>query len=280
MLQGNLMKQLQQKDHRMKKTPKTLYHYTTANGLLGILDTSYLMASNVLYMNDLSELKYPIRQIKCALSKALRSKNKPDSSFELLNLINTHGIYAGCFCKEGDDLSQWRTYSQNGTGYSIGFDLRKLKRSYEIMPPPNGHPYLTEIIYDGNDQKTKLDMLARAITLNESNVNCTFFNSMVSFKNPAFKLEAEWRAFKIVEQDSTSPPVKFREMRGTVIPYIEMSLPALDPSRSNLLPIVEIVQGPLADPELGEKALRLMLNSYGYSSDLIIRKSVVPLRFR
>lgn len=39
---------------------------------------------------------------------------------------NLFGKYICCFSKEGDLLSQWRAYANDGKGFSIGFDIKKL----------------------------------------------------------------------------------------------------------------------------------------------------------
>jgi hypothetical protein len=44
----------------MNETEKTLYHYTSLEGLLGIIESKSIWATNVLYLNDASELNYSI----------------------------------------------------------------------------------------------------------------------------------------------------------------------------------------------------------------------------
>ena len=44
----------------MNETEKILYHYTSLEGLLGIIESKSIWATNVLYLNDASELNYSI----------------------------------------------------------------------------------------------------------------------------------------------------------------------------------------------------------------------------
>jgi hypothetical protein len=43
---------------RTSPRPKRLFHYTSQAGLLGIITSNVLWATNVLYLNDSSELAY------------------------------------------------------------------------------------------------------------------------------------------------------------------------------------------------------------------------------
>jgi len=56
-----------------------------------------------------------------------------------------------------------------------------------------------------------------------------------------------------------------------------MRIPPSDHTKKGLLPIVEIIQGPLIDPQLGLKSLDMLLTKYGYDQ-VKIRKSDVPIR--
>jgi hypothetical protein len=44
--------------------PRVLYHYTNVLGFMGILDSEELKVSNILYMNDASELEYGKRLVE------------------------------------------------------------------------------------------------------------------------------------------------------------------------------------------------------------------------
>jgi len=49
------------------RPPAKLYHYTSTEGLLGILRNRQLWASNVLYLNDATELVDSVRIIRSLL---------------------------------------------------------------------------------------------------------------------------------------------------------------------------------------------------------------------
>ena len=63
--------------------PETLYHYTSAEGLLGIVSSNVLRASSALYMNDASELEYARDLIQkiIAAKIGLWARNRQDIDF-------------------------------------------------------------------------------------------------------------------------------------------------------------------------------------------------------
>ena len=93
-----------------------------------------------------------------------------------------------------------------------------------------------------------------------------------------FSEEKEWRTALPKHLGINSEELSFRELRGTIVPYVEMKFAPLKPDPPYQLPIVEIIQGPLRDPLLGEKSLRMLLKKLGYTS-VEIRRSKVPIRF-
>jgi len=109
-------------------TPDHVYHYTTADGLSGILKTQCLHATDVRYMNDPSEQLYA----DALIQRVIRNRNSDPLLEVLAETIRgtlQHvkvATYAACFCEKPDLLSQWRAYSSAGTGYAIEFDWKTM----------------------------------------------------------------------------------------------------------------------------------------------------------
>src|SRR3954451_15088828 len=57
-----------------------LYHYTTAEGLKGIIEENYLRASSAYFLNDSSEVDYGCRIIKQALNELQQEHRYPTQS--------------------------------------------------------------------------------------------------------------------------------------------------------------------------------------------------------
>ena len=56
-------------------TKDVLYHYTTSEGLLGILRDDKLWATDIFHLNDSSEFEYGRTQILFELSKKIGDRN-------------------------------------------------------------------------------------------------------------------------------------------------------------------------------------------------------------
>jgi hypothetical protein len=229
------------------------------------------------------------------LAKHIRSKEPLDPLRSVEDLYN---VYSCCFCEEGDKLSQWRAYTENSTGYSIGFYAASLPQT---QVKGTFKQVLKKVVYTREDQINSVrpaietcleDAIKRVGPLlpidkeDRHKVVVGFFADfyksifrfLYSFKDPAFSEEKEWRVVLADINNANLDKVPFREMRGTIVPYVEMPLSSLEPVKENHLPIVEIIQGPLVDPALGEKSLKMLLKKCDYNN-VKIRQSEVPIRF-
>jgi hypothetical protein len=111
----------------------TLYHYTTVEGLKGIIEKNELWATSAYYLNDSAEMFYGYNVLREVLDQWLKENKQTEdsialglarqlrSSFEdLFEKRLLKPIYIACFCEKDNLLSQWRAYGQLG-GYSVGF---------------------------------------------------------------------------------------------------------------------------------------------------------------
>jgi len=73
--------------------------------------------------------------------------------------------------------------------------------------------------------------------------------------------------------------LKFRTSMGNLVPYFELQLFIPEAEKNaGKLPIKSVIQGPHVAPDIGEKALELLLKKLGYQG-IDLNKSRVPLRF-
>jgi hypothetical protein len=129
-----------------------LYHYTTFEGLKGIIDSNKLWLSDYRCMNDASEFTYA----KHVLQPAIRSsfdtyiknikiiaadKSLEEATNTIWNIFekalsNTFNSYIGCFClhqnlflQNNGLLSMWRGYGSEG-GYALTFNKDRFLKSF------------------------------------------------------------------------------------------------------------------------------------------------------
>jgi len=108
------------------------YHYTTQEGLLGILKnkSKCIWASHIRYLNDLSEgrvfldtfseiIKDYKDRVGLAPQGDAQKLNRAIRGFK--QIIASQDVFVTSFSRHGDLLSQWRAYSGKSGGYSIGF---------------------------------------------------------------------------------------------------------------------------------------------------------------
>src|SRR5450755_2950832 len=133
--------------------PSVLYHYTDANGLLGILQSRKLWASDVMYLNDSKEIHYG-HGLGLAFIQQFREDSMVYRSLRrglgyLSSMINEANVndYIVSFCAKPDLLSQWRAYGRNGTGFAIGFDRSVLDSVIAPMDYHNMIASLFPIVY-------------------------------------------------------------------------------------------------------------------------------------
>lgn len=106
----------------------TLYHYTSGQGLYGILNSSQLHCSDVNFMNDPSERTYFLDLLEIVFEKANECK---DIYLELYNKSYQDAVtdpfdrYVASFSKNPDSLSMWNYYAK-GNGYNLGLDIDKI----------------------------------------------------------------------------------------------------------------------------------------------------------
>jgi hypothetical protein len=256
--------------------PSTLYHYTTAEGLIGIITSGELRATHLAYLNDSSELTYGLECIQSAATLLAKDRAKdvePKFARWIAGFspeITASAPFVTSFCEHDDILTQWQGYGASGGGYALGLNAADLQASLStgdrILP----------IVYDKNDQdcaarnwvsewEPKVLKLINSTVLGHRTALHTAARSLLevaaSFKIHSFAHEAEWRMIR-----SASPSaVKVWFRNGRLVPYSDVGSSS-DSRQPHALPIERIVCGPrpLDERTLTSHAIRYLLESRGY----------------
>lgn len=186
-------------------------------------------------------------------------------------------FFVACFCQEADLLSQWRAYGQGG--FALGFDLGWVT-ARERMDRRLGSPVRSgTVVYDEETQRSMvLAFLREAVAREDGVPGSAQFQSvplMCRLKDKAFQEERELRLMTAFSWGQSE--IQWRVADGLIIPYTELALPRHEGPEKGLLPIVDIVIGPMRHPEAAERSIRGLLEQVGYAS-VSIRRSEVPLR--
>jgi hypothetical protein len=276
--------------------PTRLFHYTPQAGLLGIIKSNVLWATNALYLNDSSELLYGLSVAREHMSAVVAKSDivreflrRAEQLLDLSVLTPGRQFYACCFCENPNLLSQWRAYADRGGGYAIGFDTEDLGRAavkthLSLFPMDYGTGGNSEKLAEdigavcqalercakqspGNDEKlisAALDELKLALIFR-----------IFWLKHPDFKEEQEWRILANFLSTDLSR-VSFREGQTTPVPYVELGLADFGESLKTF-PIREVVHGPNAHPQLASQSLESLFKKHGFDPPKIWG-SQIPIR--
>ena len=264
------------KDFDVDEFPKgkTIYHYTTAAGLLGILQSRMIWATEASYLNDSQEIKYGVDLAVEELNKLFEEKSVEDyrelidTVTQKLLIFGQSEIYVSFLCEDGDLLSKWKGYSDFGAGFSIGLNVDQFLISRPML---SASPIrIKKVVYDAVIQKRILwdefnatlgqfddwrgrypkETMASYLPAAATGLTEYIKLQLVRFKAKAFEEEKEWRMifypfFQDVEYKNL---IRFRIVGNRIIPYLEFQLPTIS----------EIVRGPKIDRESSRKAIDLI----------------------
>ena len=295
-----------------EQVPHVLYHYTSADGLIGRLSSKSIWLTDLRYMNDLSELQYSKALVEKRLALQLEAPGLSDIQKTFIRRIGTsfdpfhagYSVFSASFCEEGNLLSQWRAYRGRGGGYAIGFDF------FHLLRLLSRHCVLRRVMYGESEQVTVIDSVIKEflrvldndenklLNLKETESSflpalCQAFSStigelMFSFKHPDFKEEREWRLVHFASASPTSHRgndlPKFRSYDGNIIPYYTVQLDkaialSLEDTYGYAFPVVELMIGPTINADLNQESVKLLLLSLNPDIAPKISRSGIPLRW-
>lgn len=269
------------------KPPDVLHHYTTASGLLGIMESSSLFASDVRFMNDESEITFGVERALTALDEGEIALPTDGAKVQLREgLENVHRWYrsfAVCFCDQGDLLSQWRGYGADG-GFSVGFrsaELAGLEVSgrYSVMHDETEGSY---VVFERQNMSVALAPVTypqeadRGLPLyfdfDSDDVKAAAAGLVHTFaftKDPAFGEEHEWRLLWTTFREDASQRVQHRTSERGLVPYL--------PVVFEKTAVAAVTVGPGLHQEMRADAVRSLLEANDLR-DTTVRLSEIPLR--
>lgn len=273
--------------------PATLYHYTTQEGLLGILRTGTLWATKLQYLNDFTEFKLAPEQARTILmerwqegevDETLSKLEALESEVSLVQQINVCGC---AFSEEHDLLSQWRAYGGAAGGVCIGFATGSL----EQLGAKQGFR-LFRCVYDEETQRKAVESLISDTLERKFRVSSDLSGSDLSpdvirlptssglllrlagiaaqIKSYGFREEREWR---LVTTAVRSDRLCFRPGRSMMVPFTKFVLGDDVGSYVN-----SITVGPCPDMGLACQAVRMFLAQLTGGDRVEVRGSAVPFR--
>lgn len=265
--------------------PDKLYHYCGLSAFISIIQNKCIWLSDAMYTNDTLEMRVFDSTVDLALRDLLRdnqiSAEEAQKFWISYKMNNTAGFIA-CFSEDGDLLSQWRAYSDDGFGVAIGI-------SFDDLQIENSVPYLFaggKKYYYGLKVKYVDDSLQHEIysiikdkhDLEKYQLELIrLFRLNYYAKSQGFIEEKEWRIIYLpllAFDNQTGEAIngegfglqdcKFRNSNNRIIPYYEL------PINTNC--IKEIILGPKS--KLDYQTLNMFLVQNGFKGVQIHRSSI------
>jgi Protein of unknown function (DUF2971) len=237
-----------------------LYHYCSSETFLAICQGKKLRFSDLYSMNDFLEIRWGYAIWEEAASRLLESFGEPfvdEVHLHVHQLGAEQLLLASCFSTDGDVLSQWRAYAEDGMGYCIGFDAKSIL----------GMPVLPlQVLYERPTQVEETIVAVRTIHESRKNSPAEFKTdcgllgvTLAAMKNPAFAEEKEVRlVHSLVFEESNGSlrlsdtggtafgeeadqePIRFRMSSNTPVPFVDLDFS----NKGAVSPIREVVIGP------------------------------------
>ncbi|QCU90551.1 DUF2971 domain-containing protein [Thiomicrorhabdus sediminis] len=273
-----------------------IYHYTDMNACMSILENQELWLTAHPYMNDEHEFLHGFELIESTLSNELqKTDNEEVKAFVavFMQLVSESLMFSTSFSKEGDLLSQWRSYCPKEGGISIGFDRAILEKSYSGYSSKSNRVKLVDCCYDDDHSKEIANTFSIVLSntapngyarenpiLDRDQIPSTYLGiigHLARTKNPSFQEEKEVRLYTYGNMDNVpfiidgvpkpndsgylqmpitvvhQNVVEFRSRNGVLVPYITQSFP--------IEAIKEIRLAPSKYQDLNVDSLKMYLKS-------------------
>lgn len=263
-----------------KDTP--LYHYTSIDGLKGIIESKKFWATEYHFLNDDDEFTY----CDGLLQEMLKEEYSSCDFYNPLALCITEAMigyrfhmetvqdsfYVVSFSKNSDNLTLWSEFAGQGCNIRT--------KDFQLFADIENIRYQGSVLYNRGEQKQRLwqAMLDVAEGVTSTNIEnkrqlkevienmsqqeyrsfADVLVHLVSFygmamKRPQFAAEEEYR----VIFDSKGKDIKYRQKDGLLLPYIELGL------QENLEAMQEIKLAPRSCGELSKYSMRSFLAAKG-----------------
>jgi hypothetical protein len=283
--------------------PEILYHYTSQDGLIGMLNKKTIWASKIHYLNDSKEFRLALDLARCELNERISAATSPGDRSRLELLRDT--IYPGarvntcvcCFSELEDDLSRWRGYGGGNAGFSVGFTREWFTRVKEtlglslspcIYDPEIQQRLIQDEIdeflatnagkepdyWDRNRGYVDPDRPRTFVVLRHAGEDFATRLALIAplLKEKSFADEREWR---LVAATVSAHELHHRPGRSMLIPYYKISIGDDDKFDS----IREIVVGPTPHPDLSAASVRSLTIAAGLDrKGLEIKTTSIPFR--
>lgn len=254
--------------------PPRLYHYTSLSGLLGILETGSIRASEVRYLNDSAEVATAFNLLAQDVGKRRKAIAELGAAEILkqfsdwIDIRSSRGpmIFVTAFTQNGNLLSQWRGYSPATQGVSFGMASAQLvhvctrsqfslgRCRYEPAEQSAAIRGLVDNVIEYAGRSGPSDRAHPSQSFHPAFARCeeSILRVAALIKDHRFQEEAEWRIVSRTVSDYVTTKIMYRTGTSMLIPYLLVSLVNAD----GVIPIDDVIVGPTPHPEAATESMQ------------------------
>lgn len=278
--------------YRNTMRDKIIYHYCSMDSFFGIITNKNIRLSNAYKTNDYTELEWIFSIMEYSMTDVFKTEFRDSLRKSYRRwLENYFRPHIACFSREGDLLSQWRAYANNGKGISIGFNRRYFE---SIKTLDNKEFEVLDVVYSLKEQEKKLKDLVSIIGTEKLKIledfyinkgDNNYFHEIelasvllkygMIFKNETFSEEKEVRLIHGFDKIAAEPDMfEYRVTQDDLISFVEIPIDI----ESDYTPIKEIILGP--NCKVNSKNLRHFLGQKlpAKAIEIEIKKSMSSYR--
>lgn len=279
---------------KQRQPSDILYHYTTQEGLLGIITTGEIWCTKIHYLSDASEFSLALEMSREHLRQRLESTDSAEEGDKinfLLKQIDSIELINVCVCsfsEKGDLLSQWRAYCEERSGFSIGFGTEALKSiakkaDFFLAPCIYDPETQKELISDLIDSKLEKDFSIGGwkshpnkprtfVALPQDHEFALKLTTLAPIiKHESFSEEKEWR---LISKAIPFQNLGFRHGLSMVTPYFRLNIN----TDGKFQVIKKVIVGPTPHIDLSLNSTRALLGSKDILQNIDVEVSTIPYR--
>jgi hypothetical protein len=280
----------------------TVWHYTNGSGLVGILQSGQIFATQVACLNDSTETLYAQRLYKASLLEVEKQYSDNQVVQSLFKHFATEfqddsttaasspsKFFVACFTQKKNDLSQWRAYSDAGgeNGFAIGFRVGGLFGGNRLVVRVNYDRDL-HLALAGEVAEATVNYFLKGLEDDPSRSSDTwaveFFEAWDEqiyglspiIKDPGFKEEDEIRIVHELQINELGE-IQMRQKRTLLGRYVALNFGLRWVGRKLKLPVTCIVVGPSRHPAVSRVSVGTLLHQLGYEG-VPVEISTCPLQ--
>ena len=265
-----------------------LWHYTNGSGLLGIIQSGSLFATQVSCLNDAEEIKYASSIFKSALSTLKDDQTKGKEVRTLAeaalkyfgndeDYVGSLPYFVACFTQLEDSIGQWQGYGARGeNGYAIGFDPAGLTQMGGLLVRVNYDKAKHEELAMKVASKT-IDFYGEGVKGAESPEQwgeefLTQWDEKITqlaplIKDDCWAHEKEYRIIKLLVRGQL-PELRILQKETMMTRHLPMKM--ITDVRYPTLPIRKVIIGPCPHPSISRVSADTLLRQHGYPSGIAV----------